>query len=76
MKNKPKNVFVVNCGDIWGVREADKGNHIYPFDTQKEAITFGKQKAKANKSELKIQGKNGKWRDSISYGHDPNPPKG
>ncbi len=43
--------------------------------TQAQSIERGKPVARANQSELVIHGRDGKIRDSDSYGHDPHPPK-
>ncbi|WP_432816103.1 DUF2188 domain-containing protein [Ureibacillus chungkukjangi] len=34
-------------------------------------MSYESERAKSNSSELRIQGKNGKFRDSDSYGNDP-----
>lgn len=46
------------------------------FDTQKEAIAYGREIAINQQSELRIQGKDSKFRESWSYGNDPYPPEG
>jgi hypothetical protein len=43
--------------------------------TQKESIQKAIPIAKQNLSEVKIHGRDGKIRDSDSYGRDPNPPR-
>jgi hypothetical protein len=43
--------------------------------TQKGAQEVARPAAKRERVELVIHGRNGKIRDSDSYGHDPNPPK-
>lgn len=70
-----KNVFVVKHDDGWAVKKegADRASFIEP--TQAKAIDRGRELAKGEKSELRIQGRDGKFRDSDSYGNDPNPPK-
>jgi hypothetical protein len=44
-------------------------------DTQKAAIEQARQQAIRGKVEVVIHRKDGKIRDSDSYGNDPNPPK-
>lgn len=44
--------------------------------TQKEAIDRGRELAKAEESELVIQGKDGKIRQKDSFGNDPPTSKG
>ena len=43
---------------------------------QREAIERGRDIARNQESELRIQGENGKFREAWSYGNDPYPPKG
>jgi hypothetical protein len=43
--------------------------------TQKAAITKGRELAKQEHIELVIHGRNGKIRDKDSYGNDPFPPR-
>lgn len=70
-----KNQYVVRDGDKWGVRGENNSKLTKKFDTQKEAINYGKRIAQNQKSELRIQNRKGQFRDSDSYGNDPNPPK-
>ncbi|MDN4523188.1 DUF2188 domain-containing protein [Fictibacillus fluitans] len=70
-----KNQYVVKNGDGWGVRGEGNSKLTKSFNTQKQAIDYGRSIAKNQHSELKIQGKNGRFRDSDSYGNDPYPPK-
>ena len=44
--------------------------------TQGGAIGAAKPLAQSAKSELRIQGRDGKFREGYSYGNDPYPPKG
>jgi hypothetical protein len=71
-----KNQYVVRNGDKWGVRGEGNDKLTKVFDTQKDAIDYGRTIAKNQESELRIQGKDAKFRDSNSYGKDPYPPKG
>ena len=45
------------------------------FDTQKEAIDYGRNIAKNQQSKLVIHRPSGQIRDKDSYGNDPCPPK-
>jgi Uncharacterized protein conserved in bacteria (DUF2188) len=69
-----KNQYVVKNGDSWGVRGEGNSKLTKSFNTQKDAIAYGREIAKNQQSELRIQDRNGKFRDSDSYGNDPNPP--
>ena len=71
-----KNQYVVKNGDRWGVRGEGNNRLTRSFDTQKEAINYGRAAARYEKSELRIQGKDGRFREAWSYGNDPFPPKG
>jgi hypothetical protein len=69
--SKNKNVFVVKHGDAWATRTAGNQRVTKSFDTQKEAISAGRQQAIRNQSELTIQNKHGQFREKNSYGNDP-----
>jgi hypothetical protein len=70
-----KDVFVVPAGENWGVRRPNKNKLSKKFDTKNEAIEYGKELAKKDKSELTILKKDGKIQNKNSYGNDPYPPK-
>jgi hypothetical protein len=70
-----KNQYVVTAGDQWGVRGQGNGKLTSLHDTQKEAIQAARDIAKNEQSELRIQGKDGRFRDGDSYGNDPMPPR-
>lgn len=46
------------------------------FSTQAQAIERGRDIARNQGAELRIQGSNGQFREAWSYGNDPYPPKG
>lgn len=71
-----KNQYVVRNGDSWGVRGEGNARLTRSFDTQREAINYGRDIARNQSSELRIQGQNGQFREAWSYGNDPYPPKG
>lgn len=71
-----KNQYVVRNGDKWGVRGEGNERLTLSFDTQREAITHGRDIARNQGSELRIQGRNAQFREAWSYGNDPFPPKG
>jgi hypothetical protein len=72
-----KNVHVTHRADRkWatiteGSRRADSLH-----DTQQKAIKRGREIARANDSELFIHGRDNRFRDRDSHGHDPFPPRG
>ena len=59
----------------WQVKGASNSRATKLFDTQKEAINYGREIARNQQSELVIHGRNGQIRDKDSYGNDPCPPK-
>ena len=71
-----KNQYVVKNGDGWGVRGEGNERLTKSFDTQREAIGYGRDIARNQSAELRIQGENGQFREAWSYGNDPQPPKG
>ena len=76
MRMAGKNQYVVRNGDQWAVRGEGNSKATQKFDTQKEAIAFGRNIARNQEAELRIQGRDAKFREAWSYGNDPCPPKG
>ena len=70
-----KNQYIVRNGDGWGVRGEGNSRLTSRHDTQAEAIAAGRDIARNQASELRIQGRNGQFREAWSYGNDPHPPK-
>lgn len=70
-KRMHKNVFVVRAGNRWGVKLEGKPNPVSTHRTQGLALESARPIAKTQKAELRIQGRDGKWVDSDSYGNDP-----
>jgi hypothetical protein len=71
-----KNIHIVKNDKQWSVKSEGSTRAIKNFETQKEAIVFGKSQARNQHSELLIHYTNGKIRERNSYGNDPFPPKG
>jgi Uncharacterized protein conserved in bacteria (DUF2188). len=71
-----KNVHVVPADKGWGVKIEGNEKNSKTFDRQKDAIHYGRGRAKENQAELLIHAENGKIRDKNSYGSDSFPPKG
>lgn len=71
-----KNQYVVRNGEGWGVRGEGNSRLSARCDTQAEAISLGRGIARNQAAELRIQGSNGQFRESWSYGNDPFPPEG
>ncbi|MFZ6051558.1 DUF2188 domain-containing protein [Halocola ammonii] len=62
--------------DGWSVKGYGNKRASKISKTQKEAINKAKKIAKKQSSEVLIKGKDGRFRESNSYGNDPYPPKG
>lgn len=70
-----KNQHVTPANGMWQVKGAGNEKATKLFDTQKEAISYGRVIAKNQKSELVVHNAKGRIRDRDSYGNDPCPPK-
>jgi len=70
-----KNQWVVPHGDKWAVRGEGNSRVTSMHRKQETATNAARAIAKAEESELIIQGRNGKIRDKDSFGHDPCPPR-
>jgi hypothetical protein len=71
-----KNQHVVPHGKNWAVKVEGSSRATKIFDTQKEAISFGREQAIKHQSELFIHNQQGQIRERNTYGNDPHPPKG
>ncbi len=76
--SKKNDRYVVKHPDGWAVKKpgADRASGVY--DTQREAERVAKDMVKnLGGGEVRIQGQDGKWRDSdtVPPGNDPNPPR-
>lgn len=71
----PTDIHVVPAGDGWAVEAAGSGKRT-TFAIQEEAIRAGTERAKADKVELLIHGRDGQIRARNSFGHDPRDVKG
>lgn len=59
----------------WGVKKGGAARATKHFDTQREAIDYGRTVAKNQSAEFYIHGKDGRIREKDSYGNDPFPPR-
>ena len=59
-----KNQYIVRNGDGWGVRGEGNSRLTSRHDTQAEAIAAGRDIARNQASELRIQGRNGQFREA------------
>lgn len=75
--SKGKNQHVIPHKDGgYQVKGAGNQKATKTFDTQREAINFGRTIARNQQSELFIHNNQGKIREKNTYGSDPYPPKG
>jgi uncharacterized protein YdaT len=70
-----KDIHVVPHKDGWATHKEGASRAGAVTDTQKQAIERARDQARRDKVEVVIHGKDGRIRDSDSYGNDPNPPK-
>jgi hypothetical protein len=75
-RKRGPNVWVVHWRGRFSVREEGRRIHLVPPIPQRLAISIARFIARANKSELIIQGEKGRIRARDSHGNDPFPPKG
>lgn len=71
-----KGQHVVPNGGKWSVRRAGSSRVSGTYSTQKEAVEIAREKARSQRTELYIHGRDGRIRERSSYGQDPYPPKG
>lgn len=71
-----KGLHVTPRGGKWAIRKAGSERAARVVDTQQEAVSIAKERAKREGSELYIHGRNGRIRERSTYGKDPFPPKG
>lgn len=68
------NQHVVPHDGLWQVKREGSEKATKTFETQRQAIEYGRNIAINQQSELVIHGRNGQIRDKDSYGNDPCPP--
>ena len=67
---------VVPRGNQWAVRSTGSQRASGLYETQGEAISIARERARSKGTELFIHGEDGRIRARDSYGNDPMPPKG
>lgn len=67
------NQHITPKGSTWQVKGAGNTKATKIFNTQKEAIEYGKSIAQNQGVELIVHRPNGQIRDKDSYGNDPCP---
>ena len=64
-----KSIYVIKSNKGWNVKKS--GRVVSSHRTQKTAIDKAISKAKKEKTEVIIQGRDGQYRSKDSYGSDP-----
>lgn len=59
----------------WAVKNSGATRASRTFETQAQAIDYGREAAKKSQTELYIHGRDGTIKNKNSYGSDPNPPR-
>jgi hypothetical protein len=73
----PANIHVVPTEkNGWAVEVEGTDGATSHYPSQEEAIAAGTQKAKQDKVELLVHGRDGQIRERNSFGHDPRDVKG
>ena len=70
-----KDQHVVKRDEGWGVRGEGNSRDTSHHRTQADAVDAARDIARNQRSEVVIHDRQGRIRDSDSYGGDPNPPK-
>jgi hypothetical protein len=70
------NIWVIRSGGEYSIKEEGSHLPLVPPVSQETAIRIARLIAKANRSELFIQARNGRIRAKDSHGSDTFPPKG
>ena len=70
-----KDIHVVPHGSGWATRKEGAERAGTVTQTQRAAIDAAVSQAKRERVEVVIHGRDGKIRDSDSYGNDPFPPR-
>ncbi|MEQ8184336.1 DUF2188 domain-containing protein [Marinobacter salarius] len=72
--SKKKDIHVVPNEGGWAARREGSTRASSVHRTQAEALKRGRAMARQDHVELVTHGRDGRIRDSDSYGNDPNPP--
>lgn len=73
--SKKRSVHVTQSDHGWNVKQGGVNSPLSTHQTQAEAIESAKGFARATQAELRIHGRDGKIRETMSYGNDPFPPR-
>lgn len=72
---RKSNHVVPSKTDGWAVKKSGATKASKNFETKNEAVKYGRELSKNEKTELYIHKQNGMIQNKNSYGNDPHPPK-
>jgi hypothetical protein len=72
--SKRSNHVIPSSGG-WAVKKSGSERASKTFSTKEEAVRYGKELSKNERTELFIHKSNGMIQNRNSYGNDPHPPK-
>lgn len=70
-----KDIHVIPNKDGWAIKKEGAQRAGAVADTKKVAIEIAREQAKRANVEVVVHRKDGRIRDSDSYGNDPHPPR-
>ena len=70
-----RDIHVVPHQDGWATKKEGAGRAGHVTRTQQESADLARDQAQREKVEVVIHRRDGRIRESDSYGNDPNPPK-
>lgn len=73
--SEKRDIHVVPHRGGWATRREGSSRASGVHRTQADALENGREQAKRDRVELVTHGRDGRIRDSDSYGNDPYPPK-
>ena len=76
MRKKSNHVVPAKDNGGWVVKKSGSFRVSKIFRTKKDAVKYGREISRREKTELYIHKKDGRIQDRNSYGNDPFPPKG
>lgn len=73
--SKTSKHVVPNPSGGWSVKNSGASRASKVFDTQQQAVSYARDTAKKDRTELYVHGRDGTIKQKNSYGNDPYPPK-
>ncbi len=76
MSKKSNHVVPSKKRGGWAVKKSGSAIASKSFDRKEDAVKYGRELSRREKTELYIHKRDGRIQDRNSYGKDPFPPKG